>query len=135
MRGNPNEVDANGRLDLNTMQYFTPELLLQLNSTDEAVVDRAMKGWKKAVTEYKKAVREVGRQLPVQSRRVLELSLHDWKLVTIKPGRSGPARQRPGTLIMALEYRSHLAIIPNHSSTESCSATARHWSFPSLAVM
>jgi hypothetical protein len=84
---------------------------MQLNSDDAEAVERSMTGWERALGEYKKAVRPVARELPLHSRRLLELSLHDWKLVTIKPSRIPPAGRSPARLIMVLEHHNDLTVL------------------------
>lgn len=106
-----NQLDDRSRPDAGGMRYFTPDLLLQLNSHVAEEVERSMRDWERAFAEYRKALRGVGRELPPQSRRLLELSLHDWKLVKIEPACARPGSRSPATLIMVLEYRNHLTIL------------------------
>lgn len=80
------------RNELGSMRYFTPELFLQLNSSDSDTVNDAMEQWEKAIVAYKKRLRKIQREMPSQSRPVADLSLHDWNLVKIvtNPDTTGP---------------------------------------------
>lgn len=63
------------------MRYFTPQLVLRLNSSDSETVDEAMDQWENAIRAYRKQLEKVQVKLPLQSRRIAGLSLHDWNLV------------------------------------------------------
>lgn len=105
------QTEDQPRNELGRMRYFTPELLMQLNSKDSEVVDRAMEQWEKATVAYKKSLARVLTELPPQSREIADLSLHDWKLVMIKPAsRAGPGIHR-NAMFLVLEIRKHLAVV------------------------
>jgi hypothetical protein len=93
------------------MRYFTPELCLQLNSKDGKAVDRAMAQWEKATAAYKKSLQRVLHELSAQSRRIADLSLHDWKLVMIKSGSDDKANAGGDSMLFLLEFRKHLALL------------------------
>jgi hypothetical protein len=78
-----NQLDDQHDLEINKMQYFTPELVLRLNSSDGKDVDEAMEQWEKAVKAYRKKLQRVQRQLPSHSRRLAELSFHDWNVLGV----------------------------------------------------
>jgi hypothetical protein len=70
-------------VELGNMQYSTPELIEQLNSSDTEAVDDAMKKWEKAIVSYKASLQKIRREMPSHSRPIAELSLHDWDLIEI----------------------------------------------------
>jgi hypothetical protein len=65
------------------MQYFTPKLVLRLNSPDSKTVEEAMEQWEKITAIYKKKLQKVQRQLPIHSRQIAELSFHDWNVLGV----------------------------------------------------
>ena len=71
------------RSELATMRYFTPELVLRLNSQDSRIIDAAMEQWEKAIASYKKKLQKIERQIPAHSRRIAELSFHDWSVLGV----------------------------------------------------
>jgi hypothetical protein len=71
------------------MHYFTPELLLKLNSSDSRTVDQATECWEEAIRSYQKHLRKFRREMPTELQPLTELSLHDWHLVKIAPVKEG----------------------------------------------
>lgn len=65
------------------MRYFTPQLFLQLNSSDSNTVDLATEQWEKAVILYRKTLERISREMPSQSRLITNLSLHDWQVLQV----------------------------------------------------
>jgi hypothetical protein len=65
------------------MHYFTPQLFLEINSSDDAVVERAAGRWEKAIAAYRKHLATILRGMPSELRDLGELSLHDWDVVNI----------------------------------------------------
>lgn len=59
------------------MRFFTPELYLQFNSSDESVANRADEEWERAVNEYKLHLETLRDGMPSQVRKISELCLHD----------------------------------------------------------
>jgi hypothetical protein len=60
------------------MKYFTPELYIQGNSSDERLVDQAEEAWEQAVTRYRRHYRKIKPQLPEAVRKFHdEYCLHD----------------------------------------------------------
>jgi hypothetical protein len=59
------------------MRFFTPELYLQFNSSNEHVANRADEVWERAINEYKIHLDTLRDGMPSQVRKVSELCLHD----------------------------------------------------------
>jgi hypothetical protein len=59
------------------MRFFTPELYVQFNSTDDEVADTAYREWEAAVERYAQYLAPFRERLPSQVRKLTELSLHD----------------------------------------------------------
>lgn len=92
---------------LRTMRYFTPDLVLRLNSSQPELIDSAMAEWERAVLAYRKGLRAVRREMPSQSRVITELSLHDWNLVDIKWNTSGSVH----FAFILLEHDKDIAVL------------------------
>jgi len=69
--------------DLGKMRYFTPELYLQINSSDDKLVERAQQRWEKAIVAYRKHVSAILTGMPSELRDLANISLHDWELTRI----------------------------------------------------
>lgn len=66
------------------MRFFTPELYLQFNSSDDEVADRADEAWGRAVQEYRQHLDGIRSQMPSQVREVAELCLHDAEVLGLE---------------------------------------------------
>ena len=106
-----NQLDDQPRNEFGRMRFFTPELLMRLNSKDGEVVDRAMQTWEEAIVAYNQSLPHVLSELPPQSRAIATLSLHDWKLVMIKSPSGATPGLRHHSMFLALEFRNDLAVI------------------------
>ncbi len=65
------------------MRFFTPDLYLEINSSNAVAVDAAMDAWEKAIVVYKKHLTALLKGMPPQIRHLAKLSLHDWELVSV----------------------------------------------------
>lgn len=63
------------------MKYFTPELFIALNSSDEEAARVAALRWDKAVIAYDKHLRSIRRKMPAPVRKLSKLYLHDGELL------------------------------------------------------
>jgi hypothetical protein len=60
------------------MRFFTPQLFVDLNSDDEAVVERAEQQWEAARKEYREHFRRIEERLPQALVKLCRMvSLHD----------------------------------------------------------
>lgn len=59
------------------MRFFTPELYLRYNSSDDQVADRADAEWEEAVRGYHHHLAEIKDLMPSQVRKLTDLCLHD----------------------------------------------------------
>jgi len=59
------------------MRFFTPELYLQFNSSDDGVADRANETWEKAIEDYRSHLEAIRDGMSSQVKKVAELDLHD----------------------------------------------------------
>lgn len=93
------------------MQFFTPELYLRFNSTDDEVADRAYQEWEDASKRYGKQLASFREELPSQIRKLTELSLHDARVLS-----RGEEIQASGAPIPSEELFSEIPMrfwIPN----------------------
>lgn len=63
------------------MRFFTPELYVQFNSSNEEEADRADQAWEAAIQEYHLHLKDIWDRLPSQVRQLTELCLHDADLL------------------------------------------------------
>jgi len=63
------------------MRFFTPDLYLQFNSSDEEEADEASETWENAIAEYHRHLIELGDRLPSSVQKLSELNLHDAELI------------------------------------------------------
>src|SRR5690242_17886423 len=90
------------------MRYFTPELYLQLQSSDDSVVDKAMEMWDAATAAYGSDLTKIRGEMPPQARHITELCLHDWDLVDVIDG----SDEKPGTLAtIMLKHEKRFTIL------------------------
>jgi hypothetical protein len=54
-----------GKRPHDPMKYFTPELFVELNSDDDAAVDRAEGKWLEAIRKYRLHLKRIGGKLPL----------------------------------------------------------------------
>jgi hypothetical protein len=66
------------------MRFFTPELFLRFNSTDDEVADRADEEWEAAIQEYRDHLDRLGDQLPAQVKKLASLCLHDAEILALE---------------------------------------------------
>lgn len=59
------------------MRFFTPELYVQFNSSDNEAADRADQTWEKALQEYQRHLDAIRHEMPSQVQKVAELCPHD----------------------------------------------------------
>lgn len=59
------------------MRFFTPELYVRFNSSDDKVADEAYQEWEKAAEQYTQHLAAIRERAPSQVQRLTELSLHD----------------------------------------------------------
>lgn len=69
------------------MSYFTPELYLQFNSTDNVEADRADEAWEDAIKKYRSYLRKHSNEMPPRVKKFADtVCLHDAELLEIKDG-------------------------------------------------
>jgi hypothetical protein len=64
-----------------TMRFFTPELYVRFNSSNEDEADQANEAWESALVGYRKHLEEIRGQMPPQVRKLTELCLHDAEFI------------------------------------------------------
>ena len=81
------------------MKYFTPELYVRFNSSDEKVADRADREWEKAIVKYEQYLDGVRDRLPAQVQKLSRLYNHDARILSrveeVQPNRSFPFPDLP----------------------------------------
>jgi len=63
------------------MRFFTPELYIQFNSSDDEVADLANDAWENAVQKYQRHLENIRPRMPPQVRKVADLCLHDYEVL------------------------------------------------------
>ena len=63
------------------MRFFTPELYIQFNSSDDEEADCASAAWETAIEEYRRHLESIRPKLPSQVKKVADLCLHDAELL------------------------------------------------------
>jgi len=67
------------------MKFFTPELYIRYNSTDDAEADRADEDWEKAIRDYKNHLTKHSKDMNDRVKDLAEmLCLHDAELLSIQ---------------------------------------------------
>jgi hypothetical protein len=73
------------------MKFFTLELLLRFNSSDDDEADRANDDWEAAVLAYRTHPDGLRDQMPEQVMQLAGLNLHDAEMLAIRFVREGVA--------------------------------------------
>ena len=68
------------------MRFFTPELYVSFNSSDDDEADRANGIWEVAIQQYQRHVDGFRLAMPYQLRNLSDLCLHDAELVSVQYG-------------------------------------------------
>jgi hypothetical protein len=66
------------------MRFFTRELLKELNSQDDAVVERATQKWEQAIQDYRQSLKPLLARMPGKARGLSKLVLHDARAFAVK---------------------------------------------------
>jgi hypothetical protein len=66
------------------MEFFTPELYRQFNSSDDQVADQADAAWEQAIHNYQRHLERIRDRLPVSARTLSELNLHDAEILGVE---------------------------------------------------
>ncbi|MFO0970373.1 MAG: hypothetical protein U0793_32895 [Gemmataceae bacterium] len=64
------------------MRFFTPELYLRFNSSDEDEVVRAREEWEEAIARYRGRLATLRETMPSQVQKLTELCFHDAEIAT-----------------------------------------------------
>jgi hypothetical protein len=97
--------------ELTGMHYFTPDLVMRLNSPDGDIVDAATADWESAIAAYQKRLRSIRRRLPEVSRQVANLSLHDWDVIAVKAPEAKRGEGLGPSAIVAARQNNDLVVI------------------------
>jgi hypothetical protein len=68
------------------MRFFTPQLYVQFNSSDDKVADAASEAWEKALQEYQRHLETIRPFMTSQVRKIAELNLHDADVLGFEQG-------------------------------------------------
>jgi hypothetical protein len=63
------------------MKFFTPELIIKFNSSDDEEADRANEEWEAAIRAYREHLDGIRDQMPSQVKKLAGLCLHDAELL------------------------------------------------------
>ena len=67
-----------------TMRFFTPELYVQFNSSNDEEADRGQEAWEAAIQAYGRHLDGIRAKMPSQVRTVSELCLHDAEVLAFE---------------------------------------------------
>ena len=59
------------------MRFFTPELYMRFNSSNDEEADRANQAWEEAIQEYQRHLNDIWNKLPSPARKLTQVCLHD----------------------------------------------------------
>jgi hypothetical protein len=90
------------------MQYFTPELYLRFNSSDDAIADQAQLDWENATTAYQIRLDSFRDALPPAVRQLSELNLHDANLLKHEIASEGG---RPSQAFLLLQQQKQITAL------------------------
>lgn len=114
------------------MRFFTPELYLRFNSSNDEVADRANEEWETALVEYRKHLDQIWDQIPDDGKQLAELCLHDAELLDPKQSVK-PLFFRPAIVILPLIQDGHLVtVIYKLSETVREHPPLSNWPFSRL---
>ncbi|MEO6808529.1 MAG: hypothetical protein ABI353_05395 [Isosphaeraceae bacterium] len=85
------------------MKYFTPELYLRANSSDDDVADRADEEWEQSIKKYQHYIDSLSNEMPPRVKKLAKtIWLHDAQLRLLAIGqdvlKSGSRLQSPLTI-------------------------------------
>jgi len=60
------------------MRFFTPELYLRFNSSDDDIADRANEEWEEALEGYGEQLTRLRSKMPSPVRELADMCFHDW---------------------------------------------------------
>ena len=86
-----------------SMRYFTPQLVLSLNSSDSNIADGAVEHWEEAILAYRKHLRKLRAEMPVELQQITKLSLHDWNVVG--------SDRKGGTVVLVLKKDADIVVL------------------------
>lgn len=95
------------------MRFFTPDLYLRFNSSDDAVVDEADAEWDAAADEYNNHLAGISNRFPPQVKTLASLCLHDAELIVDQPVKevSNAFRFSPATEIMSFRREADIVVL------------------------
>jgi len=91
------------------VRYFTPELYLKLQSSDEKTLHAGAQGWERAIEAYARHLEKIRAQLPPEVLAFGQSNFHDWRLLMFWPDAYGEAPANG--LIMLLQHRKDIAVL------------------------
>lgn len=129
------------------MKYFTPELYVRFNSTDDAEADRADAEWEHAIRQYNQYLREHRGKMPANVRMLAEkCCFHDAALLgwqTHEP-RSAPGSGSRRMLTIGLQQDNEMIVLyyflsnsPKETKRRKSwpfSLESKHWLYDEIAV-
>jgi hypothetical protein len=122
------------------MRFFTSELYLRFNSSDDQTADEANDQWEAAIAGYQKHLKGIRAKLPPAVQQLARLSLHDAEVLKIdqnKPTGNGSSRPNHGTGMAIISVRQGdeiLSLIYTLSGRLHELPASRDWKFSSAAL-
>lgn len=92
------------------MRFFTPELYVRFNSTNDDVADQADSDWEAALQAYNHHLAEIRGQLTTPVRTLVELNLHDAEVLAFER-RVESTRPAPKTPVWLSHFGYTVAIL------------------------
>lgn len=118
------------------MRYFTPELYLRFNSSDDAIADRADVEWSNALDAYRAHLEQVLKGAPASVQVLSGLDLHDAEWIRFDvPEEDGAGSRQPGIAVAFLKQDdSFRAMIYRLAGTPTEKPASEDWPFSSKRV-
>jgi hypothetical protein len=130
------------------MKYFTPDLYLRFNATNDNVADEAELAWEQALEQYKRYLKEHRSNIPANVRSLAEkCCFHDAALLgwQTHEQRSMPGSDSQRMLTIGLQHRTEMAVLyyflsnsPKETKRRKSwpySAEHKHWLYDEVAVV
>ncbi|WP_165223900.1 hypothetical protein [Aquisphaera insulae] len=135
------------------MRFFTPDLFVRFNSSDDATADQANDEWETAIRAYRTHIDGLREQMPSQVRRLASLCLHDAEILASEqavepvfpPGPLEPFPSWTGVSILSVrqdhEVTSLIYVlwdrVRSHQSPEGWpfSRSRTHWLYDEIDIV
>lgn len=149
LRGIPSIRHPTEKLSDQIMHFFTPELYMQFNSSNDEIADQAEEAWESALQDYQHHLEKIRPKMIPQVSKISELNLHDAEILKLQQDMETfpqsfnlfPWHPSLATMINLRQGREILSLVYMlHGKARSCSAKdgwhfsrlRRHWLYDEI---